>query len=45
MTNSENAPIWVRGYYERSERKYECYKYDNVNIEGFLSGSRQVYPL
>lgn len=45
LTNSESAPVWVRGYYERSERKYECYKYDNVNVEGFLSGSRLVYPL
>lgn len=45
LTNSENAPVWVRGYYERSERKYECYKYDNVNAEGFLSGSRLVFPL
>ena len=43
LTNSETAPLWVRGYYERSERKYECYKYDNYNHETFLKGSRQVF--
>lgn len=43
LSNSETAPLWVRGYYEHSEKKYECYKYDNVNHENFIKGSRLVF--
>lgn len=45
LSKSESAPVWVRGYYERSEKSFECYKYDNVNHETFFKGSRSVYPL
>ena len=43
LADNESAPLWVRGYYERSERKFEVYKYDNVNHESFMRGSRTVY--
>lgn len=39
---SANGRVYVRGYYERSEKKYECYLYDDVNHETFLSGKREV---
>ena len=42
LSSSESAPVWIRGYYERSERKYECYKYYDVNHECFLRGNRIV---
>ena len=40
-----NGPIWVRGEYERSLKKFSCYKYDDVNKETFLKGDRMVYLL
>ena len=43
LADNEDAPLWVRGYYGRSERKVEVYKYDNVNHESFMCGSRTVY--
>ena len=43
LTDNESAPLWVRWYYERSERKFEVYKNDNVNHESFMRGSRTVY--
>jgi hypothetical protein len=43
LSASETAPVWVRGYYVPSERKFEAYKYDDVNHEGFFKGDRKVY--
>lgn len=39
---SETAPVWVRGEYNRSSRKYECYKYDDVNHWGEYNGTRVI---
>lgn len=38
-----NGNLFVRGYYERSSKKYEYYAYDDVNHEGFAKGSRKVF--
>lgn len=43
LSASENAPVWVRGYYYAPEKVYECYKYDDTNRETFLKGTRKVY--
>lgn len=43
LTNSETAPVWVRGEYNRSSRKYECCKFDDANHWNEFSGSRVVY--
>lgn len=40
---SPNGNVFVRGYYERSEKKYEYYVFDDVNHEGFAKGTREVY--
>lgn len=39
---SENGKVYVRGYYERSCKRYEAYLYDDVNHESFFKGSRIV---
>ena len=39
---SENGKVYVRGYFERSCKKYEAYLYDDVNHESFIKGSRIV---
>lgn len=40
---TDTAPVWVRGHYEPSEKKYEAYKYDDTNHETFLKGDRKVF--
>lgn len=40
---TEKAPVWVRGDYERDTKKYECYRYDNVNYMLTMKGTREVY--
>lgn len=35
--------VYVRGAYDRSERKYCCYKYGDVCAERMFRGSRLVY--
>ncbi len=43
LADSEKAPLWVRGEYDRSSKKYECYKYDNIGIFVDMRGQRLVY--
>ena len=35
--------VWVRGDYDRSSKKYECYKYDDVNHFSYFRPERVVY--
>ena len=35
--------VYVRGDYERSEKKYSCYKFTDVNAESFFKGNRLVF--
>lgn len=39
---NENGRIYIRGYYERSSKRYEAYWFDDVNHESFIKGSRIV---
>ena len=43
LANSESAPVWVRDDYNRSSKKFEAHKYDNIGIWADFSGSRAVY--
>jgi hypothetical protein len=43
LTNSDTAPVWVRSVYVRECKKYECFKYDDVNHFAYLTGTRYVY--
>lgn len=43
LSTSENAPLWVRGEYDRAEKKYECYKYDDINHFSYFKGTRNVF--
>lgn len=39
---SENGCVYVRDSYDRSSKKYECYKYDDINAFRYLKGSKEV---
>lgn len=41
--NVSASSVWVRGDYVPSERKYSCYKWDDVNHESFLKGDKLVF--
>lgn len=35
--------VWVRGDYDRTEKKYECFRFDDVNDTRFIAGTKEVY--
>ena len=37
------SQVWVKDYYDRSERQFWCHRYDDVNEGRFVSGDRIVY--
>lgn len=39
---SKNGRVYVRGYFERSCKKYVAYWYDDLDHESFIKGSRIV---
>lgn len=39
---SENR-VYVRGEYDRSERKYDCGKFDDISYSRLLKGNTVVY--
>lgn len=43
LKDSDTATVYIRGEYERSSKKYSCYRYDDVAAERFFSGNKQVY--
>lgn len=38
LKDSETAPVWVRGEYIPSEKKFSTHKYDDVNHENLRKG-------
>lgn len=39
----KESQVYVRDDYDRSERKYLCYKFNDVNSWRYLKGDRIVY--
>ncbi len=37
------SQVWVRGEYDRSERKYECWKFGDINHTAFMKGDLEVH--
>ena len=45
LAGNADAPVWVRDEYDRSERKYLCYKWDDVNHWTYMRSDRGVYAV
>lgn len=45
LAGNDDAPVWVRDEYDRSERKFLCYKYDDVNHWSYMRSARGVYAV
>lgn len=43
LEDSDTAPVWVRGEYVPSEKKFSTYKYDDVNHERLCKGETEVF--
>lgn len=45
LAGNDDSPVWVRDEYDRSERKYLCYKWDDVNHWTYMRSVRAVYAV
>lgn len=43
LKDSETAPVWIRGEYIPSEKKFSTHQYDDVNHERLCKGKTEVY--
>lgn len=43
FVDSDSAPVWIRGEYERCSRTYSFIDYNNSCHERFAKGDRLVY--
>lgn len=43
LKDSDTAPVWVRGEYVPSVKKFSTYQYDDVNHERLCKGETEVY--
>lgn len=39
----KESQVYVRGEYDRSEKKYSCYKFSDMNEERFYKGDKEIY--
>ena len=37
------SQVYIRGDYDRSDKKYSCCKWSDINYERFLKGTTKVY--
>lgn len=35
--------VWVRGDYDRSEKRYECHRFSDVNDTQWIKGDKEVF--
>lgn len=42
-TDSDTAPVWVRGEYIREAKKYSSHRFDDVNHERLFCGDKLVF--
>lgn len=45
LTESETAPVWIRGEYDRTDgiNKYICTKFDDISHGHHWAGDKEVY--
>lgn len=37
------SQVWIRGEYDRTEKRYSAINWEDMNRERFLSGDREVF--
>lgn len=43
IDNPKEHQVWIRGYYDRSLKRYECTRFDDICTSCYLSGDKDVY--
>lgn len=43
ISDPKPRQIWVKGDYDRSSNRYECYKWEDVNYTQLIPGHREVF--
>ena len=43
IAEPKESQVYIRGDYERSDKKYSCSKWSDINYERFLKGTTKVY--
>lgn len=43
IENPTEKQVFIRGEYDRTERKYECGHFDDISYTRYLSGKTEVY--
>jgi hypothetical protein len=43
LDNPKESQVWMRGEYDRSQKKYECTRFDDMCTSCYLPGDRDVY--
>ena len=43
LKDSDTAPVWIRGHYDRSAKRYAIYKADDMMHEAFVKASRKCF--
>lgn len=41
--DSENAPLWVRSEYNRTDKNYKCYRYEDTNHCIYCKSDRKIW--
>lgn len=39
---TENGCVYVRSDYIKADKKYECYKYDDINSFRYFKGDKEI---
>lgn len=43
ITEPRESQVWIRGEYDKSEKAYECYRFDDVNTYCLMKGTKEVF--
>lgn len=43
ISDPSESQVWVRGDYDRSAKKYDCYKFEDVNVFCQIKGDKEVF--
>lgn len=43
IENPTEKQVFIRGEYDRTEKKYECGRFDDISYSRYLSGKTEVY--
>ena len=43
LENPKESQVYIRGEYDRSEKKYDCGRFDDISYLRYFKGDKEVY--